>query len=158
MSGYKLTWITENVAFGCAPMSYEDLDVIKGQGVDAVINLCAEYCDLHEIEAKTGFEVYYLPVDDECAPEIDQLEKALTWLDNAIAQGKKILVHCRFGMGRTGTFLTAYLIRKGDGLKSASKKLKHTCAGPSSYSQLKFLKEYAKRGRGEFVEAKKPKI
>ena len=145
MSGYRVSWITENLAFGCAPMSFDDLEIIKGEGIDAVINLCAEYCDLHEIEEKTGFEVYYLPVDDECAPEMPELEKALTWLDDAISQGKKILVHCRFGMGRTGTFLTAYFIRKGDGLKSASKKLKNICGGPSTHSQWKFLKKYAKK-------------
>ena len=70
MSKYKLTWITDNLAVGHAPMSYADLEVIRKQGIDAIVNLCAEYCDLHEIEEKTGFEVYYLPIPDENAPEL----------------------------------------------------------------------------------------
>ncbi|MGQ9500375.1 MAG: protein-tyrosine phosphatase family protein [Dissulfurimicrobium sp.] len=50
------------------------------------------------------------------------MERALAWLDEAIYLGKKVLVHCRHGIGRTGTFVTAYLIRRGLGLKLAAKK------------------------------------
>lgn len=145
MSEYKLTWITENLAVGNAPMSHADLAVIRKQGIDAIVNLCAEYCDLHEIEAKTGFEVYYLPIPDENAPEMEDIEKALNWLDEAISTGKKILVHCRFGIGRTGTFVTAYLVKKGCSLKVAGKKMKHSCSAPSSYGQWKFLRQYVKK-------------
>ena len=81
---YELKWITENLATGHAPMSYEDLDYIRSQGVSAIINLCGEFCDLHEIEQGSGFEVYYLPVADELVPETNDLEKALDWLDEAI--------------------------------------------------------------------------
>ncbi|OPX37309.1 MAG: hypothetical protein B1H12_05235 [Desulfobacteraceae bacterium 4484_190.2] len=145
MSKYQLTWITDNLAVGHAPMSYLDLGEISKQGIDAIINLCAEYCDLHEIEEKTGFEVYYLPIQDENAPNMDDIEKALNWLDEAIRMGKKILVHCRFGIGRTGTFVTAYLLKKGCSLKVARKKIKHSCSAPSSYGQWRFLRKYAKK-------------
>jgi protein tyrosine phosphatase (PTP) superfamily phosphohydrolase (DUF442 family) len=145
MSDYQITWITENIAVGSAPMSYDDLDAIREQGVDAIVNLCGEFCDLYEIEEKTGFEVYYLPIPDECAPDMEDMEKALAWLDEAIYLGKKILVHCRFGIGRTGTFVTAYLIRKGLGLKVASKKMKKSRANPSAYSQWRLVKKYSKK-------------
>ena len=144
-SSYRLEWVTDNLAVGYAPMSYADLDEIKKKGIDAIINLCAEYCDLHEIEGKTGFEVYYLPILDEHAPDMKEMEKALDWLDEAIHVGKKILVHCRFGIGRTGTFVTAYLVRKGYSLKVAQKKLKHTCSSPESYKQWKLLRKYARK-------------
>jgi len=145
MSDYQLTWITQQLAVGHAPMSYEDLDAIRTEGIDAIVNLCGEFCDLHEIEEKSGFEVYYLPIPDESAPDMEDMEKALAWLDEAIYLGKKILIHCRHGIGRTGTFITSYFLRKGLGLKVAGKKLKGTRANPTNYSQWKLLKKYSKK-------------
>lgn len=126
-------------------MSYDDLDYIGQQGIGAIVNLCGEFCDLHEIEEKSGFEVYYIPIPDETAPDMAELEKGLDWLDEAIYLGKKVLVHCRHGIGRTGTFVTGYLIRRGLGLKMSEKKLKGTSASPSNYSQWKLLRKYGKK-------------
>jgi len=145
MTEYNLNWITPNLAVGGAPMSYEELDLLKEHGINAILNLCAEFCDLHQIEQGEGFEVYYMPVEDDSAPNIEAMEKALAWLDEAIYLGKKVLVHCRHGIGRTGTFVTAYLLRRGLGLKMAEKKLKNTRATPSSYTQWKLLKKYGKQ-------------
>lgn len=144
MSVYTLHWITESLALGYAPMSYDELESIRNQGIDAIINLCGEFCDLHEIEADQGFEVYYLPTGDDEAPSIPDLEKALDWLDEAIYLGKKVLVHCRHGIGRTGTFVTAYLLRKGFGMKLARKKVEKTRAGFTSFPQWRLLRRYRK--------------
>ena len=142
---YQVTWVTDNLAVGHAPMSYDDLDRIRAQGIDAIVNLCGEFCDLHEIEEKSGFEVYYLPIADECAPDMEDMEKGLEWLDEAIYLGKKVLIYCRHGIGRTGTFVTSYLIRRGLALKVASKKLNKTRAKPTNYSQWRLLKKYGKK-------------
>jgi Fe-S-cluster containining protein len=145
MAEYKASWITDSLALGHAPMSYADLDSLREQGVGAIMNLCAEFCDLHEIEEKHGFEVYYLPVLDNHVPLEPELEKALDWLDEAIYLGKKVLVHCRYGMGRTATFVAAYLLRKGFGLKLARKKVEQARTMHSSFSQWRLLRKYSKR-------------
>lgn len=144
-SVYRITWITEHLAVGYAPTSYVELDAIKGYGIDAIINLCAEYSDLHEIQMKSGFEVYYFPIQDEHAPDMDEMEKALAWLDEAIYLGKKILVHCCHGIGRTGTFVSSYFLRRGMSLKLSSKTLQHSRATPVNYEQWKLLKQYGKK-------------
>ena len=144
MGGYELTWITEQLAAGYAPLSHDDLDAIKARGIDAIVNLCGEFCDLHEIQQDTGFAVYYLPIADEGAPDMGEMEKALAWLEQKIAEGHKALVHCRFGVGRTGTFVSAFLMRTGIDLKAAEKILKNTRANPSNYCQWKLLRQYNK--------------
>lgn len=145
MSDYRLKWVTDDVAAGHAPMSYDQLETIREAGIDAIVNLCGEYCDLHEIQVDNGFQVFYLPIPDECAPDVEEMEKALLWMDEAIRRNEKVLVHCRFGIGRTGTFLMAYLIRKGLTMKAAEKKLKKTGAVPARYCQWKMLRSYNKK-------------
>ncbi len=76
---------------------------------------------------------------------MDELEKGLQWLDEAIYLKKKVLVHCRFGQGRTGTITSAYLLRRGLGMKQTKKKLKKTKAIPATYRQWKLLKKYGKK-------------
>lgn len=153
---YIITWVTDQLAVGYAPMSYEELDSIKKQGIGAIVNLCGEFCDLHELEEKSGFEVYFLPIPDECAPDMELMEQALQWLDEALYLKKKVLVHCRHGIGRTGTFVSAYLLRRGLGLKYTEKKLKGTRANPSNYSQWKLLRKYGKQ-QGQ-LDAREPSI
>jgi protein-tyrosine phosphatase len=126
-------------------MSFAELDDIREQGIDGIVNLCEEFCDLHELEEQSGFEVFYLPITDERAPQMEEMEKGLEWMDEAIYLGKKILVHCRHGVGRTGTFVTAYLLRRGLGLRKAEKILKKTRANPTNFSQWWLLRKYGKK-------------
>lgn len=142
---YQLNWITDHLATGHAPMSYTDLDSIRAQGIRAIVNLCGEFCDLHQIESESGFDVYYLPVADESAPDLGEMEKALDWMDEAIYLDKKVLVHCRMGHGRTGTFIAAYLLRRGFGYSGAEKTMKGRNATPATYSQRRFLKQYGQQ-------------
>ena len=141
---YPLTWVTGHIAVGGAPMSYEQLDSLKEQGVTAILNLCAEFCDLHDIEAASGFEVRYLPIPDEKAPDLPSLEGALAWLDEAVYLGKKVLIHCRHGIGRTGTVLNAYLLRRGLGHKLAAKVLRPLRAKPANFDQWWTIRRYGK--------------
>jgi len=142
---YQVTWVTDQLGVGHAPMSHPQLDAIHAQGVDAILNLCGEFCDLHDIEKDAGFEVHYLPLDDEEAPGLIELEKTLEWLDEAIYLGKKVLIHCRHGIGRTGTVLNAYLLRRGLGHKLAGKALKRLKSKPANFVQWRTIRKYGKQ-------------
>jgi hypothetical protein len=141
---YPLKWITSQLAVGPAPRSQAHIDEIKQKGIDGVLNLCAECYDLHEIEAAAGFFVHWLPIADEDAPEVDAATEALIWLDEMLAQEKKVLVHCRFGIGRTGTMLAAWLLKQGHALEDALKMLGHTPAEPKSERQWDFLSAFSR--------------
>jgi hypothetical protein len=42
MPEYPVRWITSELAVGYAPRSHDDLATIRTQGIDAIVNLCAE--------------------------------------------------------------------------------------------------------------------
>ena len=139
---YPLTWVTDHLGVGPAPMSHTALDSLHDQGIRAILNLCGEFTDLHDIETANGFEVYHLPIADEEAPNLAELEKALAWLDEAIYLGKKVLIHCRHGIGRTGTVLNAYLLRRGLGHLLAWRKLRGLRSQPANYRQWRAVRRY----------------
>ena len=126
-------------------MSHENIRVLKERGISAIMNLCAEFTDLHEIEKEAGFEVYHLPIIDDEAPAMDALEKALEWLDEAIYLKKKVLIHCRYGIGRTGTVLNTYLLRRGLGHKLAARTLKKLRSKPASFDQWWAVRRYGRK-------------
>lgn len=144
MSDYHLTWLSDNLAIGHAPMSFDDLDYIRDQGVDGIVNLCGETCDLAEFEKGSGFEVCYLPIEDENAPDREELRRSLDWLKRYLGAGRKVLVHCRFGKGRTATFVISHLLEQGFSLKEAERLMKQAHCLPTSFSQNRFLKKYEK--------------
>ena len=144
---YNLTWVTEQLAIGCAPMSFAQLESLEEQGINGILNLCGEFCDLHSIQTEAGFDVHYLPLEDEEAPGLIELEKTLEWLDEAIYIGKKVLIHCRHGIGRTGTVLNAYLLRRGLGHRLASKALRKLRAKPANFVQWWAIRKYGRKSR-----------
>jgi hypothetical protein len=85
---YFLQWVTDQLAVGHAPMSYDELKSIREQGIDGIVNLCGEYCDLHQIEKGYGFEVYYL-LCKTMKPLLQENEKALQWLDEAVTSTRR---------------------------------------------------------------------
>jgi hypothetical protein len=141
---FPVKWITDQVAIGYAPRSHADIDEIKSNGIGAVLNLCAECYDLHEIEYAAGFDVHWLPVPDEDAPELDDANEAIDWMASILAKGEKIFVHCRYGIGRTGTLVTAWLLKQGYCLEDTLEMLGHTPAAPKSRRQWDFLDTYSR--------------
>ena len=53
-----------------------------------------------------------IPVPDFAAPTVAQIEQFLALVSASVPE-KKVLVHCRGGIGRTGTMAAAYWIAKG---------------------------------------------
>jgi protein-tyrosine phosphatase len=53
------------------------------------------------------------PIRDGCYPSAGQMESILRTIDDEVAHGGTVYVHCVGGCGRTGTVVSCWLVRHG---------------------------------------------
>ncbi|USS40173.1 dual specificity protein phosphatase family protein [Thermococcus aggregans] len=145
-------FVDKHVAF--SPMPYpEEIPELVGK-FDAVVVLTYEYelyYDLEEL-TKRGIEVLYAPIEDFTAPSLEELLEIVKWIYKRVKEGKKVLIHCLGGSGRSGTVATAYLMYAyGLSLKEALARVRSLKpSAVETEEQMKVLEEleeYLKQGK-----------
>ena len=131
-----------------------DLPRLRKMGFSVVVSLECQRLNTFEIE-DAGFEHRKICVPDFTAPTFDQLDEFVSFVDSKKAEGKKVLVHCYAGRGRTGTMLAAYLIHEGMHSDAAIREIRDkaqtaygTLVGVIEPEQEETLHQYERRLRG----------
>ena len=109
----RFTWIIEESIAGMErpglfyPLE-EDLDFLKANGIEVIVNLQEKehFLDHH------GFIVKNVPIKDFGPPNYEDFVEFIDFVSAHIAQGKRVVVHCYAGMGRTNLMLATYLVHK----------------------------------------------
>jgi atypical dual specificity phosphatase len=110
-------WIVPGKLAGCpapgvsAPIDF-DLELLAKVGITRLITLTETDLDqdaLHRNEITNT----HLPIFDREAPSIGQTHMLLVRMQRYMEAGDVLAVHCKAGLGRTGTILAAWLIREG---------------------------------------------
>ncbi len=131
-----------------------DFPRLRKMGYSVVVSLECERLNTFEIE-DSGFEHKKICVQDFAAPSFDQLDEFVAFVDAKKAEGKRVLVHCYAGRGRTGTMLAAYLIHEGMHSDAAIREIREkasraygTLVGVIEPEQEETLNQYERRLRG----------
>ncbi len=112
----KTVKVTPKVYLGGA-FNKNKIAQIKKWGITAVISL-------RQKQPPTGINTLHIPTKDRHAPTIKELEQGIEFINKEIANGGKVYIHCRSGVGRGPTMLIAYLLSTGYELKEAIKLIK----------------------------------
>lgn len=95
-----------------------DLRALQNVGVTRLVNLTHEAFDA-ALAARHGIQLAQWSIADGHAPSATQAALLCTQLEQWIGAGEVIALHCRAGLGRTGTLLAAFWLWRGNGSRSA---------------------------------------
>jgi protein-tyrosine phosphatase len=101
--------IDEHFYLGGALM-FDDIERLQRQGVQAVVNLCAERQDDEQRLAAADMVYLWLPVLDMCAPSFEQIEHGMQWIQHQRQRNHVIYVHCAAGVGRSAMLLACWYV------------------------------------------------
>lgn len=122
----------------------DDLEALKRVGVTVLVSLTMTPVDS---VALAGYGIAHIesPIVDMQAPTVDQAFDLVEQMTECMNAGDIVAVHCRAGLGRTGTMLAAQLIYEGyDALDALETVRRVEPKWVQSEEQVAFLVEFAR--------------
>jgi hypothetical protein len=113
-----MTWVTDSIFVAGGDFVREFWTDFQAQaGVSAVVTVSAEgpvaYLDPLPCAA------LWLPVDDEAGYSLEQLALGVNFIQDALASGRKVLLHGPKGVHRTRPLVAGHLLAEGKSLARA---------------------------------------
>lgn len=109
----NLTWITPHVAIGGRLSEAEAARLGSAEGVGAVVDLRSEAVDDRALLAAQGIAFLHLPTEDHAAVTPAMLDAGVAFVAAQRAAGRRVLIHCEHGIGRSATLALAALVDGG---------------------------------------------
>jgi len=137
-------WVQDGRLAGSGyPASRSQIEWLVRAGIDSVLTLTI---DPLPAEFTRGLNVVtgHIPMQDHQPPSIDALGRAVEFVEEQLAAGKGVLVHCLAGEGRTGCVLAAYIIKtKGLDAEEAMAEVRKAKPQFVEWRQESSLREFA---------------
>jgi hypothetical protein len=107
--------VVPGLLLGRRPLVASDRSRLERAGVGAVVDLCAEFGPSRSVLGLAPADALRLPALDGTAPSRRLLE-AVAWIEERLARGQRILIHCAAGHGRSATVVAGVLLARMAGL------------------------------------------
>jgi hypothetical protein len=127
---FTYTWIEQDkILAGSIPQLVQDLEILKSLGVSSILTLTRRdigtYPDFHQWLNDNHWFWVQRPIPDGGLAGNSTMFSAVDYIDAMVGMNRTIYVHCRGGIGRTGTILLAYyVLQRGLSLADAKEIVK----------------------------------
>ena len=102
--------VNEHIIIGAWPFA-RDVAKLADEGIGAVVNTCEEYEGPVDEYKKHGIEQMRMPTIDFTHPKYEDVSRAVEFIEQQVAAGKKTYVHCKAGRARSATVVICWLIK-----------------------------------------------
>lgn len=137
-------WVERGRLAGAGyPASRSQVGWLVKIGIGSILTLTT---DALPPEFTKGFDVVtgHVPMRDHEPPSMDEMTKAVDFVEEQLGTGRAVMVHCLAGEGRTGCVLAGYLIRKrGMGADEAMTEIRRAKPQFVERRQEPAVREYA---------------
>ena len=136
-----------------------DLEALQRMGVTFLVSL-TQVSLPEEVLHGYGMQVTRSPIPDMGAPGLTQAWELCRRIEEALEAGEVVAVHCRAGLGRTGTVLACYRVWEGaDAIDALDEVRGIDARWVQSEEQVRFIEQFGKtlerhgrRGRARGAE------
>ncbi len=141
-----IRWIEDFLGGSRAPEPQE-LKEWKEHNINTVINLLGgDYGNfIAEKQREEGFEVIRIPFSMADPIPEEEFLAVYEYIDQLKKEGKRVVVHCKYGQARSGTFLAGYLIYSGLPYDEALNTVIKKGFYPHTDYQIQFLKKLSQK-------------
>ena len=150
-------WILpERLAGSGLPGLLNDLEVdllwLRSSGIRHVISLTEKPLAL-AATPPAGLEFHHFPIVDMGIPTPRDTHRLCDFILRAIERDEAVLVHCKAGLGRTGTVLACCLVSQGATAEEAIVRLRSICTYYiQNHTQESLVRHYAEFASEQSLE------
>lgn len=106
----------------------QDAAFMEREGIRVLVSLTEEAPD-RGVLASRHIDQQHIPVQDFTPPTLEQMIAFVGVVDDSVAAGKPVGVHCTAGLGRSGTMSAVFLVAEGASADEAIDRMRRLRPG-----------------------------